>query len=430
MRRGRRASAGGGCGGARRAAAVALLGLTLLASAPASSRELWREGDRVLSLRSSLTSTLLLSRAPEDPFLFPTRDNAESFWRLRFEGELKSGSAATYSLAYEHRARAVAHGEAGGFPSGILPGEAPAPYRIRQLDWAITTPPGLSWRHEIDRASAAIHARGAEITLGRQAIGWGRGVLFGAVDLFAPFSPLEADREWRRGVDAARADVRVSDRASVDGVAAWSDRLDQSAFAARLRGYAGRADGELILGSRARDAVAGVTGSAAVGEAEAHGELAYFRTPDPVPGAGRDIVKGVAGASYRLGVGNGLPLFVEYHYSGFGVADARDALVLLQTPAYRERFLRGDSQILARHAVALLGTYEVSTTLTTGLTALVAPTDGSAVIQPEATLQPGDRLSLRAILYVPFGAGPRGAARGSFYGATPLSAYVQVRYFD
>ena len=50
------------------------------------------------------------------------------------------------------------------------------------------------------------------------------------------------------------------------------------------------------MGSRARDAVAGMTGSAAVGEAEAHGELAYFRTPDAVPGAGRDIVKGVAGA--------------------------------------------------------------------------------------------------------------------------------------
>ena len=422
--------------GAIPGALLALVTAAALASGPwpgsptAHARELWREGDRVLSLRTSLTSTLLLSRAPDDPFLFPDRDAAESFWRLRFEGEAKTGAHATFSLAYEHRARAVAHGEAGGLPSGILPEEAPAPYRVRQLDWAITTPPGLSWRHEIDRASVALHARRAEITLGRQAIGWGRGVLFGAVDLFAPFSPLEADREWRRGVDAVRADVRVSDRASVDGVAAFADRLDQSAFAARLRGYAGRADGELIVGSRARDAVAGMTGSAAVGEAEAHGELAYFRTPDAVPGAGRGIVKGVAGASYRFGVGNGLPLFLEYHYSGFGIADAREVLVRLQDFAYRERFLRGDSQVLARHAVALLGTYEVSTTLTAGLTALVAPSDGSGVIEPEATYQPGDRLSFRAILYVPFGAGPRGVTLGSFYGATPLSAYVRVRWFD
>ena len=65
-----------------------------------------------------------------------------------------------------------------------------------------------------------------------------------------------------------------------------------------------------------------------------------------------------------------------------------------------------------------------------GLTALVAPSDGSGVIEPEATYQPGDRLSFRAILYVPFGAGPRGVTLDSFYGATPRSAYVQVRYFD
>ena len=35
-------------------------------------------------------------------------------------------------------------------------------------------------------------------------------MLFGAVDLFSPFSPLEADREWRRGVDAIRADVKLA----------------------------------------------------------------------------------------------------------------------------------------------------------------------------------------------------------------------------
>ena len=397
---------------------------------PASARELWREGNRALSLRTSVQSTLLLTRSPEDPLLVPHRDNAEAFGRIRFEAEARPGAATAVAVAYEHRAYATTHGAGSGSSAGILPAEAPVPYRMRQLDWAIANPPGLVWRHEIDRASLAIHASGAEVTLGRQGIGWGRGVLFSAVDLFAPFSPLEADREWRRGVDAARMDLRVGDRSSVDGVAAFADRLDGSAFAARLRGYSGRVDGELILGSRARDAVVGVTTSAAVGDAEAHAEIALFRTPEPLAGAGRDVVKAVAGTSCRFGVGNGLPIFAEYHYSGFGVAEARDASARLLDPAYRSRFLRGDTQILARHAAALLATYEVTSALTSGLTALWGPSDGSGVVSPQATLQLGDRFSIHAILYVPFGSRPEGAVLRSFYGGTPLSGWFQVRFYD
>jgi hypothetical protein len=75
-------------------------------------------------------------------------------------------------------------------------------------------------RHEIDRANAQVHLRRADLTIGRQAIGWGRGVMFTSVDLFAPFSPLEVDREWRGAahpeeIVALRAPQRVRSRAVV-----------------------------------------------------------------------------------------------------------------------------------------------------------------------------------------------------------------------
>jgi hypothetical protein len=54
--------------------------------------------------------------------------------------------------------------------------------------------------------------------------GWRRGVLFTAVDLFAPFSPLEADREWRAGVDAVRTDIKLTERSSIDLVGALATR--------------------------------------------------------------------------------------------------------------------------------------------------------------------------------------------------------------
>ena len=70
----------------------------------------------------------------------------------------------------------------------------------------------FTYRHALNRAFFAWRLGSGEVQLGRQAIGWGRGVLFGAVDIFAPFNPLEIDREWRRGVDALRASLPLTDR--------------------------------------------------------------------------------------------------------------------------------------------------------------------------------------------------------------------------
>jgi len=407
--------------------------LLLAAPATARGRDLWAGGDASVALRTSIKSSAVLSRAPDDPALFPEQVSGESLWRLRLELEARPGPAATAAVAYEQRVRVFSQGAGLAPVAGILLEEAPAPYRIRQLDWPIAERPGLLWRHEIDRAFLALHPSGAELTLGRQAIGWGRGVLFGAVDLFSPFSPLEADREWRRGVDAARADVRISERVSLDAVAAFGESIDASCFAARLRGYAGEVDAELVAGWRARDALAGVTTSAAVGDAEIHGELAVFRTPDPLPagaGGGRWPVKAVAGGSYRVAAGKGLPVFLEYHYSGFGVREPAEALPALADPAYLRRFLRGDTQILGRHVLALLATYEATEELTAGGLLLVSPGDGSGVVSPNATVRFGDKVSLHAVLYVPFGAPPVGTALRSFYGAVPLSTFVQLAVYD
>ncbi len=413
----------------RRAAAWALA----LAVAPAGARDLWSDGDRSVALRTSLKASLAPSKAPDDPDLYPEPESLASLWRLRFDLTARPDAAVTAEAAWEHRLRVVSQG-AGPAGAGVLPSDSPPFYRVRRLDWPVMEVPGASWRHEIDRAFVAWHAGGAEITLGRQAVGLGRGVLFGAVDVFAPFSPLEADREWRRGVDAVRADVKLCDRWSLDAVAAFGESLDGSALVTRLRGYAGEVDGELVLGWRARDLMAGLVSSAAVGDAEVHGELAVYRTPEPVPGglgaAARVVPKAVAGASYRIPVGQGLPVFLEWHWSGFGVADPADAVARLADPAFRDRYLRGDTQILNRQVAALLASYEANPELTLALLGLVSTRDASGVLAPGATLRLGDRITVQASLYLPWGARPVGLRLRSDYGAVPFSAFVQAAVYD
>ena len=385
-----------------------------------------------LALRMALKSSVLLSQLPDDELLFPDRGSATGFWRFRIEPTLRWGEQASFDFAFEQRLRlfSSASGLAG---ASVLPPDAPAPYRIRQLDWLFASSPHAEWRGEIDRAAVRLHHSRTDLTVGRQAIGWGRGVLFGAVDLFSPFSPLEADREWRRGVDAIRADVKLGDRVSLDSVGAFADTIDRSAFATRLRGYAGKADIELLAGSRAHDGFAGVTSSAAVGDIELHGELALFLTP-AVPGSvvfadAQSIVKAVAGGSYRLPVGNGVLLYGEYHYSGFGAPSPEQILPQLRDPAFQERYLRGDTQILLRHAVAVLASYEYAPELALSGEWLHSPVDGSGVIVPSATWTVSDRWSVAINGYLPYGREPVGLTLYSEYGASSRGVFAQIRMY-
>ncbi|HEU4724581.1 MAG TPA: hypothetical protein VFU59_04690 [Candidatus Eisenbacteria bacterium] len=416
----------------RVAATAFALGAVLALAAPTGdARELMAgsDGSR-LELRTSLKAAGLFSLFPAGLAAATSQDASEGFWRARFELEARPGGRVTAVAAYEHRWRAASAIAGGNVAAGILPGSAVAPFRIRPLDWSLAEPPGVTWRHEIDRAFLALHGARTELTIGRQAIGWGRGVLFGAVDLFAPFHPLEADREWRRGVDAVRGDLRLGERSSVEAVAAFGEEIPSSAFGARLRGYAGEIDGELLAGRRGEDWFAGATASAAVGGAEAHGEAAAFRLPESIPGEGRSVWKLVAGASYQFRVGHGLPLFAEYHYSGFGAPSADEVPVRFGSARLVARYLRGDTQILSRHAAALWTTYEFDPEWSVGGTILAAPSDGSGLIEPSVTFSAGNRFSFRASLYLPFGAGLREGDPGSFYGATPRSLWVQIAFVD
>jgi hypothetical protein len=321
-------------------------------------------------------------------------------------------------VALEQRVRAFSS-PSGASGAGVLPSEAPAPYRLRQLDWRVASSANAEWRAEVDRAAVHVKLPRANVTIGRQAIGWGRGVMFGAVDLFSPFTPLEADREWRRGVDAVRADVKLTDRVSIDSVGAFGEAIDQSAFAARVRGYAGRADVEVMAGRRATDSFAGVASSAAVGDIEVHGELARFGS----------VTKAVAGGSYRIPLGNGLLTFLEYHYSGYGAPYPEAIVPLLLDPAFQERYLRGDTQILGRHAAAMLASYEWSPIVTLGVQWLHDPTDGSGVVVPSVTLTAGDSWSVLASGYAPYGRPPEGIVLHSQFGGSPLAVFAQVRLY-
>ena len=382
-----------------------------------------------IALRTSVKLTGLVFRAPDATQSSVKRTGAESLLRIRIEPSIRAGADATVTFAYEQQLR-VASSALAVAGASILPSHSAAPYRVRQLSWASAEADGLKWLHEIDRASAQFNVRQAKLTVGRQGVGWGRGVMFGAVDLFSPFTPLEVDREWRRGVDAVRADIKLADRSSVDLVGAFGHDWNRSAVAARLRGYAKRADFELMVGRRGRDLFGGLSASAAIAGAEVHGELAAFRVPrEDWLDAGRTVAKVVVGASYRLPVGSGILAYAEYHYSGFGAAHPREISARLSNSAYVERYVRGDTQILSKHALAVIGSYELSPEISYSGQWLHNPRDDSGVLVPGLTLTWSDALSMASSVYLPYGAKPAGGILRSEYGGASIAGLVQLRLY-
>jgi hypothetical protein len=96
-------------------------------------------------------------------------------------------------------------------------------------------------------------------------------------------------------------------------------------------------------------------------------------------------------------------------------------VTLLANPSFRERYLRGDMQILVRHAQAVLASHEFSPESRSRASA--------CIVAPSATLTFSDRLSMLATAYVPYGRAPDGLVLDTEYGTAALAGFVQVRIY-
>lgn len=427
-------------------AGAAVLGLVLvhLTAAPiAEARILYEsdDGDYRLTLRTSLKASWLLSY-PQDDLLLPEVGGGAAFFRLRSEVSTRLSSFFTLGVAYEHRALARSSAGLGG---GVLPPSISPPFRLAALDWAIVDTDGYVHRHQLDRFYVALHLPFMELTVGRQAIGLGRGVLFSAIDVFSPFSPNEVDREWRGGVDAIHLELRIPELEvlSADVFAVFGavsspsghDSLESYSVLGRIRGIVGDVDGEIVVGNRGEDTMVGGALSATVGDAEVHGELALFGTN----GAGVDgglfgtrgvVAKGVLGGSYNIDLLRGIRVVLEYHYSGFGVENVgHDASILLDA-AYVSRALRGHSQTLGRHTLALALSTEVSDEVSIALSWFQSPVDGSGLLAPAMTWIASDLFTMVVTGLVPWGTTPAGGIPRSEWGSAPFTLFLQARLYD
>ncbi len=373
--------------------------------------------------------TSLTSQTPDDPVLYPESTTWAELMRLRLDLKVQHSHTLDTQVAYEQGFRWVSGASAAGNT------HANVPFRISQMAWPVTRATAQQrHEHEIDRLLMNYHPTWGDVTVGRQAVGLGRGVVFSAMDLFIPFSPLDIDREWRRGVDAVRVERRITDTTSAELLSVWGETWEQSAVLGRLRGYVGDLDAEILVGQRAQDDILGMSMSGILGGAEVHSEITTFHTHEPQPEGGflghsHTAIQAVVGTSYTFNWGSGLTLLGEYLYNGLGVESIEQSQAQLTDLTFMSRVTRGDMQILSQQALALQASYPLDLTVNGGLLVLLSPRDQSGVVTPSVIFDIGQTGRLITSAYIPWGPESKQGQLQSEYGNTPLSAFVQVAWY-
>lgn len=295
--------------------------------------------------------------------------------------------------------------------------------RYRALDetWDFWTEDRWSGAMWLDRCNFKVALPKMDITLGRQAITFGKAYFWNPLDVYLPFDPRQFDRDYKAGVDAARVDIQVGNFSGINLVGVLGRELDATGGyvgggnSFRASWYGSSVLGRFFLNIKGWDLAlqAGKVyggyqvGGGLVGDIKGvsiRGEAAYLRANDspplPAPLLGdlvEDRLTGVAGLGYRFQ--SSLDLEFEYLYNGGGERDDLNTAWA--------RFSSGAIPHLNRHLVGLNASYEFLPILTGQVAAIQSLTDSSTQVQPSLTLSLSDNAALIVGGSVNFGKRPR-----------------------
>ncbi len=435
-----------------------LVALCCLVLTPRSAGAIVGDSDEAFGLDGSFTALTAISTPlgfPKDFVAFSNMSKADGLHsillRLSAEGYAYRNEADDeLSVQYEvHLLNVVQLKPRYGISSG---GNYGSSSRGRALDtrWRWADESGTGGLSFIDRANVKLTLPFVDITVGRQAITFGKAYFWNPLDVFRSFGATDFDREYKAGVDALRADVPIGDFSGLTlvaqaGLASASaqDRARQRWFRSSLllRGFTTVEGWDIALqGGKIHGAYQ--LGGALAGEwgpVEMRAEVAYFRgldsqaTPLGWLRTPRHM-EAVFGVS-RL-FSNGFFVSAEYLFNSVGRYNLTDRMALV----FAGRLLQA-----SEHVVGTVVSYDISPLVTLSLASIAGFNGGpSGLFQPGALISMADEVEL--LLGGVFTVGRRPAlGRITFqnagsvatipllrseFGSYPQSFYVQMKgYF-
>jgi len=257
-----------------------------------------------------------------------------------------------------------------------------------------------SWQHDkhgnerlqVDRLNLQWQTWAIDTTIGRQAIGFGRILIFSPLDVIAPFAPDAIDTDVRSGVDALHTIFNYDVDGQIGAIVVWGEEAEFNSFLGTWSDNWSGID-ILMIGGDLRDRSmvgAGLAGN--LGTLGLKGEISFYRGKDTneIDGDLHDSFSIAAiEAWYRFA--NGISLVTQYLYNGPGVDDPGDYPEVLASAPLQE----GLTYLLGRHYLIIAPSYELHPLAMLQGLVIYNIDDESALMRPTLDLSLADNLSLQ-----------------------------------
>ena len=353
-------------------------------------------------------------------------------------------------LAYEiHAVESVNLRTFGEGGSGFFsPAAAGMRYRAIRDYWEQRSEGDVSMGFWLDRFNTKVSAGKLDVTVGRQAITFGKAYFWNPLDVFLAFDPRQFDREYKPGVDGMRADFALGAFSGLNLVAVSGRKREETGRYGGSRAVDADWEGSALLGRvfgtvsgwdlalqgghvfggyhagfgwAGEIETVGVRGEAAGFSAESEAE---YPSLSGVSARLEDSVTAVFGLGRRFE--SSLDLEAEYLYNGGARTSRLDASAALVES--------GDLLQMSRHLAGLTVLYEFMPLLTGRITGVYSFSDGSVFVQPGFVYSAGNEAEFLAGASINFGKRPWLATDGSVvlgseFGTYPDYYYAEYKFY-
>jgi hypothetical protein len=309
--------------------------------------------------------------------------------------------------------------------------------RLFDLTWVLTDSGRTAALNRLDRLAIGYTSDKVVAKFGRQAISWGNGLIYTAMDIFNPFDPAAVDKEYKTGDDMLYGQYLRGNGDDLQGVMVFRRDLltgeveaDVGSLAFKYHGMVGGGEYDVLLARHYGDTLLGGGANHDLGGAVWHGDLVVTLTDDD------NVASLVTNLTYSwTWNGKNVSGVVEYFYNGFGQADGCYSFDCLeQNPDLLIRLARGELFTLGRNYIALSAMFEMNPLFLVTPNVFVNLGDPSALLQVVFQNDVRQNLVFLSSINLPIGAdgtefgGLPTDVPGIFLSSGP-SIFVQLRWY-
>jgi len=289
--------------------------------------------------------------------------------------------------------------------------------RLMDLTKTISEDDNYIFYHRLDRLVLTIQPEWGTVTVGRQALTWGNGLIFNPMDLFNPFAPTDIERDYKVGDDMATTQFTVNDIGDFHFLFVprrnptnSNIELDQSSLAGKLHLAVGTTEFDFMAARHYQDTVVGVGSTGYLKEAAWRLDTTYTYLEDDSRRDGFFSLVANMDYSWTWSGKNHYGL-VEFYYNGLGSDQYSKAI---SDPDISHRLLRGEMFTLGRTYLSGEIQVELHPLFNFHLSVINNLEDPSGIVQPRIIWDIVENVQLTC------GAGIYYGALGTEYGGFPI----------